>query len=105
MSLRSSLLVFALVGVACGGDPKHSDEPQTAKEKLRRQHEEESGEGDGGGSKNWGGWRYKGDRSQCFFVVGAKCFKTEAAACSAAKCKPSEKCRAEGAAPAQVSCK
>ncbi|MDX2088811.1 MAG: hypothetical protein SFX73_13220 [Kofleriaceae bacterium] len=103
MSLRSSLLVFTLVGMACGGDGKRSNEPQTAKEKLRLQAEEE-GEADAGGSKNWGRWRYKGDRSQCFFVVGSKCFKSEAAACSAAKCKPSEKCRVEGAAPAQVAC-
>lgn len=98
------MLVFALVGFACGGDPKHSDEPQTAREKLRRQAEED-GEADGAGSKDWGGWRYKGDRSECFFIVGSKCFKTEAAACSAAKCKAPQKCRADGAGPAQVSCK
>lgn len=97
------MLVCALVAMACGGDPKRSDEPQTAKEKLRREARADGD--DAGGSKSWGGWRYKGERDRCFFIVGSKCFKTEAAACSVAKCKAPKKCRAEGAAPAQVSCK
>jgi hypothetical protein len=103
MSLRSSLLVCVLVAIGCGGDPKTSDEPQTAREKLRREARAE-GEDDGA-SRNWGKWRYTGDRSACFFIVGAKCFKTEDAACQAARCKAPAKCNAEGAAPAQVSCK
>ncbi|MDB4962469.1 MAG: hypothetical protein JWP01_2468 [Myxococcales bacterium] len=103
MSLRSLTLVVAACAVmACGADPK-SDEPTTAREKQRREAEA-SGEADGG-SKKWGGWRYKGDRDACFFVLGAKCFKTEAAACQAAKCKKPKKCNAVGAAPATVSCK
>ena len=91
------------MATGCGGDPKSSDEPQTAREKLR-QEARAQGE-DEGGSRNWGKWRYSGDRNSCFFIVGAKCFKTEAAACSMAKCKEPKKCNAEGAAPAQVSCK
>ena len=109
MSLRSSVLVFALLATACGGGSAQSDEPQTAREKLRREaraEDKDAGGDDEGGSKTFGGgWRYKGDRDRCFFIVGAKCFKTEAAACSMAKCKAPKKCRAEGAAPAQVSCR
>ena len=102
MSLRSSLLLCVLVAIGCGGDPKSSDEPQTAREKLL-QEARANGEDDGA-SRNWGKWRYSGDRNSCFFIVGAKCFKTEQAACQAARCKAPKTCKAEGAAPAQVSC-
>jgi hypothetical protein len=104
MSLRSWCLLLSLWIAACGADTsQHSDEPQTAKEKLRRQAEAD-GEVDTAGSRNWGKWRYSGDRSDCFFVVRARCFKTEKAACSAARCKAPKECRVDGAGPAQVSC-
>lgn len=104
MSLRSvlPLLLAATVGLGCGGPPAKSSEPTTAKEKQRREAKA-NGEDDGG-SKSWGGWRYKGDRNACFFSVAGRCFKTEAAACSAAKCGK-KKCTADGGGPAIVSCK
>lgn len=106
MSLRSVSLVLAslatCLALGCGSS-QTSDEPTTAKEKQRREAKA-AGEDEGAG-KHWGGWRYKGDRNACFFRVGSKCFKTENAACQAARCKAPKKCRAEGAAPAQVSCK
>ena len=107
MSLRSCrhvLAIAAVVLVACGGSSKGSDEPQTAKEKLARE-ERESGDDKPKGSKSWGGWRYKGDRNACFFESGGKCFKTENAACQAARCAKPKKCNTTGAGPAQVSCK
>ncbi len=105
MSLRSWCLVLGLVG-ACGGDPKDADEPQTAREKMRAESKRDKDDKpvDSGG-KSWGKWRYTGDRAECYFRLGQKCFKTEAAACSAARCKKPTKCHVEGAAPGQVSCK
>jgi len=101
MSLRSLVLV-AVLAVGCGATPV-SDEPTTAKEKQRREAE---ASGEGGGGKQWGGgWRYQGDRSDCFFSTGRKCFKTENAACQALKCRAPKKCSTAGAAPATVSCK
>lgn len=94
-------LAFAF---GCGADGKKSDEPTTAKEKQEREARA-MGESDAPKGKHWGKWRYKGDRNSCFFRVGARCFKTENAACQAARCKKPKKCHTEGAAPAQVSCK
>ena len=94
--------MLAYAATACGADLQ-SDEPTTAKEKLRREARA-TGEDDGEG-KNWGKWRYKGDRDACFFIVGAKCFKTENEACQTARCKKPTKCTTVGAAPATVSCK
>ena len=104
MSLRSLWLVALLGTTACGGDSKEADEPTTAREKMRRE-DAKSKDKDEGPTRSWGKWRYKGDAESCFFRLGSKCFKTEAAACSAARCKKPEVCATEGAAPAEVSCK
>jgi len=105
MSLRTLALSLAVLGtlaLGCGGSsPPRSDEPTTAKEKQRREAEA-SGEIDRPGGK-WGGWRYTGDRNDCFFVVGRRCFKTEAAACTAARCGK-RKCETTGGGPATVAC-
>lgn len=100
MSLRALVLLFA---VACGGTTVDSDEPQTAKEKQMIEAKA-SGEADGGNAK-WGKWRYEGDRKDCFFVLGRRCFKTENAACQAAHCKAPKKCVAVGGGPATMTCK
>ncbi len=102
MSRSLCLVVLASFSTACGADLQ-SDEPTTAKEKQRREARA-TGEDDGG-TKQWGKWRYKGDREACFFIVGSKCFKTENAACQTAHCKKPTKCTTVGAAPAAVSCK
>src|SRR5687767_15964682 len=103
MSLRTIVLV--LVGLGCGGPGRgqvEPGEPQTAKEKQYAEAKK-SGELDDGDSK-WGKWRYTGDRKDCFFVAGRKCFKTENAACQANRCKAPTKCKTVGAGPATVSC-
>src|SRR5688572_10931004 len=100
MSLRVWLIVLAL---GCGGARVESDEPQTAKEKQMREARA-SGDADKPG-KNWGKWRYSGDRDDCFYVVGGKCFKTENKACQAARCKLPRKCTSVGGGPVTVSCK
>src|SRR5215813_9658033 len=97
MSFRMiSLGLLAALALGCGGDPPRSDDPQTAKEKQRREAAAAS-EPSSGGKRS--GWRYTGDRDDCFFVVGGKCYKTEAAACAAARCG-SRKCQTTGGGPA-----
>ena len=107
MSLRSGiLLVSILVALgSCGGGTSATrvapGEPQTARDKQYADAKQ-SGELDQGNSK-WGKWRYTGDRKQCFFVAGNKCFKTENAACQASRCKAPAKCKTAGAGPARAS--
>jgi hypothetical protein len=100
MSLRT-IVITGLLLAACGGTSSSND-PQTAKEKQALEDKEEGGSQN---SRKWGGWRYKGDRNDCFFVVGRNCFKTEALACQNAKCKAPKKCASTGAGPATVACK
>jgi len=101
MSLRTILLVVvAALAIACGGPPR-SDEPTTAKDKQHRDAEAAGSTELTGGQRN--GWRYTGDRNDCFFVVGRRCFKTEAAACAAAKCGKA-RCEASGGGPASIAC-
>ena len=107
MSLRRLLLVATLV--ACGGGSMkvHKGEPQTAREKMlaeEKAHPQDKDDPGPPGSKKLGGWRYQGDRKDCFFLVGKKCFKTENAACQAAHCKAPMKCTAEGGGPATMKC-
>jgi hypothetical protein len=88
--------------VACGGPQHEGKEPQTAKEK---QLEEAKSKGElDAPTKKWGGWRYQGDRDDCFYVVGRKCFRTKKVACSAARCSPGS-CEIIGGGPATVQCK
>ncbi|HEU4732526.1 MAG TPA: hypothetical protein VFT22_31745 [Kofleriaceae bacterium] len=88
--------------MGCGGStPPTSDEPSTARDKQRLDAEAR-GDTDRPSGK-FAGWRYNGDRNDCFFVVGHTCFKTEAAACTAARCGK-RKCAVTGGGPAQVSC-
>jgi hypothetical protein len=93
--------IACLLALGCGGSSNKSDEPTTAKEKQLR---EARASGDPDAAKGWGKWRYTGDRNECFFVVSGKCFKTEKAACTAARCKGGKKCSVVGGGPATVSC-
>jgi len=105
MSLATTWLslscALALVGSGCGGDPPRSGDPTTAKDKQRR---EAAASGDAPApAGKWGGWRYAGDRDDCFFLVGKRCFKSEDKACAAARCGK-RKCEVTGGGPAAVSC-
>ncbi len=86
-------LLFALLG-ACGGDGKG----KTASRETDPGDEKVSENG-----KRWGGWRWKGKRNRCYYIVGNRCFETEAEACKAAGCK-AKGCRTDDSAPIQVSC-
>jgi hypothetical protein len=106
MSLRLSALALALL-FGCGGETMkvRKGEPQTAREKMRAEEKAHPSDADDSTtSKKWSGWRYQGERKDCFFLVGKKCFKTQNAACSAAKCRAPGKCEAEGGGPAIVKC-
>jgi hypothetical protein len=108
MSLRPVCFVVLAALVACAGARPSSDEPTTAREKQKQEarNDKDASDDPPPGSKKWSGWRYKGDRNECFYLFGAKCFKTEKAACQAAGCKAaSKKCHAEGGGPATVSCR
>jgi len=101
MALRMILLgLLGSLVLACGGDPPRSGDPTTAKEK---QHREAAAAGEATTGGKWGGWRYTGDRDECYFVVGRRCYKTEATACAAARCSK-KKCEVTGGGPATVSC-
>ena len=103
MSLRWIVVVVALA-LGCGSNTKSGpDEPTTAKEKQLLEAKK-SGNLDAR-DKAWGTWRYSGDRENCFFVVGRKCFKSQNGACQFARCKKPKKCAASGAGPATVACK
>jgi hypothetical protein len=101
MLLRLGCFLLALL-VACAGSQADSKEPQTAREK-QLQEARAKGEIDGP-DKKWGGWRYQGDRDDCFYVVGRKCFRSKKVACSAARCGKAQ-CEVVGGGPATVQCK
>ena len=114
MSLRTACLVVALLfgtAVGCGGGgggaakgkSSAANEPTTAKEK-QLQEARASGAVDGPGQTGWGKWRYEGDRANCFYVAGRRCFKTQVAACQTMRCKAGEQCKARGTGPATISC-
>lgn len=107
MSLRPiGLALMTSLLLACGGGATATDDPTTAKDKQRREAGDrgDGGDDDAGGDRGkWRGWRYTGDRNECFFVVGRRCFKTEEAACTAARCGK-KKCDVTGGGPASVAC-
>ena len=75
MTLRSVPRRVARCGVRWRPDEQiRATSPQTAQEKQLREAQA-SGDVDQPGTK-WGGWRYQGERQDCFFVVGRSCFKT-----------------------------
>jgi hypothetical protein len=49
------------------------------------------------------GWRWKGNRAHCLFLVGKQCFDKREAACEAAGCA-GDACKVSSAVPALVSC-
>lgn len=109
MSWRlASLALLVAVACASGNMKVKKGEPQTAREKMlaeeKAKKEPEEPDPKPPGSKKWSGWRYQGERKDCRFLVGRKCFKSENAACQAAKCKAPTSCQTEGAGPATMTC-
>ena len=104
MSPRWLPLVMC-IAAACGGSRPSSKEPTTAKEKQLQEARAKGEDEPQKAGKKWTGWKYQGDRDDCFFIVGKRCFKTQDAACKAARCGNGKTCQTEGAGPAAVSCK
>lgn len=106
MSLRAALL-FVACTLGCAGESMKvkKGEPQTAREKMLAEQKANPEKDDPPARKYGGAWRYQGDRDDCFFLVGRRCYKTEKAACRAARCKAPATCTTEGAGPATVKCK
>jgi hypothetical protein len=104
MPRRLFFAVLAL-GLACGSPPKPSNGPKTATEKQRLEAKTEPPDAKAPKGRKWSGWRYQGDRKECFFLVGRRCFKTRDGACEAAKCPAAKTCSVEDGGPSIVSCK
>lgn len=101
----STVLLLLLWVSACGGPTVDPNAPQTAAERARREAPaEEAKAPKPPKGKKWNGWRYSGERNDCFFTTGRKCYKTEQAACDALRCDGSKTCVIEGAGPATVRC-
>ena len=100
MSRPGCLLL--VLSMACAGPKPDPNEPQTAREKQLREAKAK-GELDSPTGK-WAGWRYRGDRDDCFYVVGRSCFRSKKVACGAAHC-PMDRCQVIGGGPATLQCK
>ena len=98
-AMRRLLLLGCLVGAfaACSGNGKGESTGPGADDVAANDPAPPEG-------KDWGGWRWKGKRDDCFFKVGNKCFDSRAQACKAAGCK-GDTCEHDGSAPANVTCK
>jgi|JI9StandDraft_1071089.scaffolds.fasta_scaffold37178_4 hypothetical protein len=113
--MRRLLAVTLLVCAACAGPPLPPEEPApTARAKGRGDgpkartgseavREAEDPDAVKRGGKQWAGWRYSGDRDDCYFVHRRSCYETKIAACKAAKCGH-KRCVSDGAGPATVKC-
>ena len=100
VAMRLAALWLVLV-CACGGSNQGAGSEPTADpddQPEAKQPESPTAEG-----KSWGGWRWKGKRDDCFFVVKNKCFDNQADACAAAGCDE-DRCKLTGGGPAKVSC-
>ena len=108
--LGSVILATALLlgPTACGGGSSTGDD--TAKPGRDSDDSEGKGVDDGedgvsAKGKEWGGWRWKGKRDDCFFVYDNRCYNDLDKACKKAGCaKKDKKCETSGGGPAEVSC-
>ena len=91
------LALFALA--ACGGGGSEGGDSSSADSEARTRKEKPVPEQ----GKKWSGWRWKGKREDCFFLVENECHSSLDSACKAARCKKSS-CVHDESAPAKVSC-
>lgn len=98
--LTALTLALALAFAVTACSASNSAEPSTAKVPKA----EDTGEDVSEKGKKWSGWRWKGDRDNCFYSVGNTCFATEEEACKSAECAEGA-CQTEAGAPVKVSCR
>jgi len=98
-----AILVLVLSFGACAAeqdkaprDVGKGEETTTERGKKRPAASDDKG-------KKWGGWRWKGQRDDCFFRIDKGCFESFEKACKAARCGK-RKCMKDGGAPARVYC-
>lgn len=107
-ALLAALAAGLLTLAACGGPPpaKRAKSSSSAKSKGKTPitvvppQEEDEVDREG---KKWKGWRYTGQRDDCYYVVKRKCYTSRKKACKAAGCAKHD-CRIDGAGPSRVSC-
>ena len=81
MLARAILCCFVLIsGSSCASSqqpaPQESSQQETKtnakpKQREKKSYEDKDAVSDKG--KQWGGWRYKGNREDCFYTVGRQC--------------------------------
>ena len=89
-------LILLLALAACGGGSSEGGDGSSADRARKEKPVPEQG-------KKWSGWRWKGSRQDCFFLVESECHSSLEGACKAAGCKKSS-CVHDESAPAKVSC-
>jgi hypothetical protein len=106
--VRAFVVALVALVLACGSTPKRSGKRAGKKDvtaaEYQRRKARESGEldEDTSAAGKWGGWKYQGERDDCRYVFGRKCFTKREAACKAARCKTT--CKVDGGGPATVTC-
>ncbi len=106
MLARAIPLVLLLMSIACGSPKGSSNQAPSTTDgdsqttERGRVHDKEDVSAQG---KQWGGWRWKGDRDNCVYIHENECFAKKATACKAAGC-PEKGCLEKKGAPAKISC-
>lgn len=106
-------LVLALTLAGCGspgagqGDVANADDDEAsedsyASERPKRGRVKDKDDVSEQG-KEWGGWRWKGNRDNCVYVHENKCYAKKKAACKAAGCD-GRACLEKSGAPAKIRC-
>ena len=96
---------FTAVPMSCGGERgKRTAQPDSSDEGETEKSSDAYTESKAPKGKQWGGWRWKGKRDDCFFVYKNQCYNKQETACKAAKCKKGA-CIMDKSAPAKISCK
>lgn len=93
--------MFLVAG--CGG-AQDAEETSSSKEVKGERGRKTSKDDVSEKGKRWGGWRWKGNRDDCFFKFENRCFSKRKTACKAAGCDL-DACTDNGGAPVVVGCK
>jgi hypothetical protein len=96
-------LSVACIGACGGSQATESDEKPSKKEHKKHREHPPDKEAVSEKGKSWGGWRWKGERDDCYFVHKNKCYDSKSRACEAAACG-SASCVVQSGAPSKVSC-
>jgi hypothetical protein len=96
-TIACAFTLVAALALGCSSTPA-ADQPTTSVPP-----DEDTGHKVSEKGKKWEGWRWQGDRDNCYFLFKNECFDTQEAACKAAEC--GDGCQVKEGAPSLVSCK